>query len=63
MNCRVMGWIDRLAISPGYPVPPASRAQLTFSYVRESGAEIVLHDCQHFHDTPRDNCISPASRV
>jgi spore germination cell wall hydrolase CwlJ-like protein len=62
-NCRVMGWIDRQAIPPGYPVPPASRAQLTFSYVREAGTEIVLYDCKHFPGTPRDNCIPPARRV
>lgn len=60
VNCRVMGWIDRAAIPAGYPVPPASRAQLTFSYVREAGGEIVLYDCKHFPGTPRDNCIPPA---
>ena len=63
VNCRVMGWIDRPAIPSGYPVPLASRAQLTFSYVRESGTEIVLYDCKHFPETPRDNCIPPARRV
>jgi hypothetical protein len=62
-NCRVMGWIDRPAIPAGYPVPPAARAQLTFSYVREAGGEIVLYDCKHFPGIPRDNCIPPARRV
>lgn len=59
-NCRVMGWLDRSAVPPAYPVPPASRARLTFSYVREAGREIVLYDCKHFAGTPRDNCIPPA---
>jgi hypothetical protein len=63
VNCRVMGWIHRSAIPPGYPVPPASRAQLTFSYVREADREIVLYDCKHFPATPRDSCIPPARRV
>jgi spore germination cell wall hydrolase CwlJ-like protein len=62
-NCRVMGWIDRPAIPPSYPVPPASRAQLTFSYVRDVGGEIVFYDCRHFPETPRDKCIPPARRV
>ena len=61
-NCRVMGWIDRPAIPPGYPVPPASRAQLTFSYVHEAGGEIVLYDCAHFPGMPREKCIPPARR-
>jgi spore germination cell wall hydrolase CwlJ-like protein len=60
VNCRVMGWLDRPAIPPAYPVPPASRAQLTFSYVREAGGEIVLYDCKHFPGMPRDKCIPPA---
>jgi hypothetical protein len=63
VNCRVMGWIDRPAIPSAYPVPPGSRARLTFSYVREDGTEIVLYDCKHFPQTPRDNCIPPARRV
>jgi len=63
VNCRVMGWKDRPAIPPGYPVPPASRAQLTFSYVREASGEIVLYDCRHFPETPKDKCIPPARGV
>ena len=63
VNCSVMGWLDRPAIPSGYPVPPASRAQLTFSYVRQSGGEIVLYDCKHFPETPREKCIPPARRV
>ncbi len=62
-NCRVMGWLDRTAIPPAYPVPPASRAQLTFSYVREGGSEIVLYDCKHFSGIPRDRCIPPPRHV
>lgn len=62
-NCRVMGWIDRPAVPPGYPVPPAARAQLSFSYVREAGGEIVFYDCRHFTGTPRDECLPPARRV
>jgi hypothetical protein len=58
-----MGWKDRPAIPPGYPVPTASRGQLTFSYVREVGREIVLYDCKHFPETPRDQCIPPARRA
>ncbi|HEY6817070.1 MAG TPA: cell wall hydrolase [Croceibacterium sp.] len=63
VNCRVMGWIERPAIPAAYPVPQASRAQLTFSYVREAGGEIVLYDCKHFPGTPRDNCIPPVRGV
>lgn len=63
VTCRVMGWLDRPAIPAGYPVPSAARAQLTFSYVREAGSEIVLYDCKHFPEIPRDSCIPPARRI
>ena len=62
-NCRVMGWLARSAIPAAYPVPLVAREQLTFSYVREAGGEIVFYDCKHFPDTPRDKCIPPPRRV
>jgi Cell Wall Hydrolase len=60
-TCRVMGWRNRGAIPASFPLPPAARASLTFSYSRDpAGAEIVLYDCQAFGGIPRDQCIPKA---
>lgn len=56
--CRVMGWTDRSAMPKGFPVPPASRASLSFSYVLDAqNKEIVLYDCRTFRGIPRESCI------
>jgi spore germination cell wall hydrolase CwlJ-like protein len=60
-TCRVMGWRERGTIPAAFPLPPAARASLTFSYSRDpAGAEIVLYDCQAFGGIPRDQCIPKA---
>ena len=60
-TCRVMGWRERTAIPAAFPLPPAARARLTFSYSRDpTGAEIVLYNCQTFPGIPRDHCIPRA---
>jgi spore germination cell wall hydrolase CwlJ-like protein len=60
-TCRVMGWRDPAAIPATFPLPPAARASLSFSYSRDpAGAEIVLYDCQAFPATPREQCIPRA---
>ncbi len=60
-TCQVMGWRDRGAIPSSFPLPPAARTSLTFSYTRDpSGAEIVLYDCQAFPGLPLEQCIPQA---
>lgn len=60
-TCRVMGWRNRRAIPAAFPLPPAARASLTFSYSRDpAGAEIALYDCQAFAGLSREQCIPRA---
>lgn len=60
-TCRVLGWSDPAAIPAAFPIPPAARAALQFSYTRDpGGAEIVLYGCGHFAQVPRDQCIPRA---
>ena len=60
-TCRVLGWTDLAAIPQAFPIPPAARAALQFSYSRDpSGAEIVLYGCGHFTTVPREQCIPRA---
>lgn len=60
-TCRVMGWRNRSAIPAAFPLPPAARASLSFSYTRDpAGTEIVLFDCQAFSGLPREQCIPRA---
>ena len=60
-TCRVLGWTDRSAIPATFPMPPAARAQLQFSYSRDpAGAEIALFSCDHFPGLPREKCIPRA---
>lgn len=60
-TCRVYGWIDGGLVPAALPLPPASRAQLQFSYARDpAGAEIVLYACDSFKGLPREQCIPRA---
>ena len=60
-TCRVMGWSDRTAVPAAFPLPPAARAALQFSYLRDpAGAEIALYDCDYFSGLPRERCIPKA---
>lgn len=60
--CQVQGWLDRGAVPSAYPVPAASRAQLSFSFVRNADkSEIVFYDCRHFTGVPRDRCLPRAA--
>jgi len=60
-TCRVLGWTDPAAIPQAFPIPPAARAALQFSYTRDpSGSEIVLFGCGHFAGVPREQCIPRA---
>lgn len=60
-TCRVLGWSDVAAIPLTFPVPPASRAKLQFSYSRDpAGTEIVLYECNWFKNVSRDQCIPRA---
>lgn len=57
--CRVMGWTERNAIPRGFPIPPASRAQLQFSYVLDdTNAEVVHYNCKRFRGVSADQCIA-----
>ncbi|PKB14541.1 spore germination cell wall hydrolase CwlJ-like protein [Novosphingobium kunmingense] len=57
-TCRVLGWLEATAIPARFPIPPASRAALAFSFSRDpSGAEIVLYDCRSFAGIAPDRCI------
>lgn len=60
-TCRVLGWTDPAAIPQAFPITPAARAALQFSYTRDpGGAEIVLYGCGHFAGVPREQCIPRA---
>jgi hypothetical protein len=60
-TCRVLGWTDATAIPTAFPIPPASRAALQFSYSRDpAGSEIVLYGCDWFKSAARDQCIPKA---
>lgn len=61
-TCRVLGWTDPAAIPATFPIPPAARAALQFSYSRDpAGTEIVLYGCDWFRIAAKDQCI-PKSR-
>lgn len=57
-TCRVLGWASRVEIPAAFPLTPASRATLQFSFTRDpSGAEYALYDCRRFVDLPREKCM------
>lgn len=57
-TCRVLGWASRAEIPAAFPLTPASRATLQFSFTRDpSGAEYALYDCTRFTDLPREKCM------
>ena len=61
-TCRVMGWSNLVHIPAAFPLPPAARKALQFSYARDpGGAEITLYDCDSFKGVPAEQCI-PAAR-
>lgn len=61
--CRVMGWADRGAMPKGFPVPPASRARLSFSYVLDAqNNETVFYDCSQFSGIDRQACLPRSVR-
>ena len=61
--CRVMGWTDRRAVPPSFPISPAARATLSFSYVLDAtNSEYIYYDCKVFQNIPRDNCLPPAQK-
>lgn len=60
-TCRVLGWADRAQIPATFPIPPAARASLLFSFTRDpAGAEIALYDCQRIAGVGREACIPRA---
>jgi hypothetical protein len=60
-TCRVLGWASRTEIPAAFPVPPAARASLLFSFTRDpGGSEIALYDCTRFAGLPREQCIPRA---
>ena len=60
-TCRVYGWSQGGLVPAALPLPPASRAQLQFSYARDpSGSEIVLYGCDSFKGVAREACIPRA---
>ena len=60
-TCRVYGWTQGGLVPAALPLPPASRAQLQFSYSRDpAGGEIVLYGCDSFRGLPREQCIPRA---
>ena len=61
-TCRVMGWSSLAQIPAAFPLPPAARKTLQFSYARDpGGAEITLYDCDTFEGVLAEQCI-PAAR-
>jgi spore germination cell wall hydrolase CwlJ-like protein len=60
-GCKVMGWSDAKAIPAAYPVPPQSRAKLSFSYYADPrGSEIAFFDCKLFSGVGAGECIPVA---
>lgn len=60
-TCRVYGWVEGGLVPAALPLPPASRAQLQFSYARDpAGSEIVLYGCDSFKGVAREACIPRA---
>lgn len=60
-TCRVLGWSEAAAIPASFPMPPAARAALRFSYSRDpSGGEITLYGCDWFKGAPAEQCIPRA---
>jgi spore germination cell wall hydrolase CwlJ-like protein len=60
-TCRVYGWVEGGLVPAKLPLPPASRAELQFSYSRDpAGGEIVLYGCDSFKGLPREQCIPRA---
>lgn len=60
-TCRVLGWASRAEIPAAFPLTPASRATLQFSFTRDpSGAEYALYDCRRFTELPREQCMPKA---
>ncbi|MDP3906115.1 MAG: cell wall hydrolase [Novosphingobium sp.] len=60
-TCRVLGWGARADVPAAFPLPPAARASLQFSFTRDpAGAEIVLYNCDRFSGLPRESCIPRA---
>jgi len=61
-TCRVLGWGEQGAIPATFPIPPAARSSLQFSYTRDpAGVEIVLYDCVRFAGLAREQCIPRAN--
>jgi spore germination cell wall hydrolase CwlJ-like protein len=57
-TCRVLGWASRSEIPASFPLTPASRARLQFSFTRDpSGAEYALYDCRRFVELPYEKCM------
>lgn len=56
--CQVLGWSDRSAIPKGYPVSPAARKRLSFSYVIDAANdESVFYDCKLLAGVRREECM------
>ena len=57
--CHVMGWRDGSAVPAGFPVPPSSRAALTFSYRRDlgRGIEELRFDCDSLPRSDSTQCL------
>ena len=59
--CRVWGWTNPRDVPKAFPVSPAARGKLSFSYVLDaSNAEYLYYDCGIFQNVPRDHCLPPA---
>ena len=61
VTCRVLGWGSRADVPAAFPLPPAARASLQFSFTRDpAGGEIALYNCDRFPGLPRESCIPRA---
>ena len=60
-TCRVYGWTQGGLVPAALPLPPASRAELQFSYSRDpAGGEITLYGCREFKGVAPEQCIPRA---
>lgn len=56
--CTVMGWRDAASVPRGFPISPAARAGLSFSYRRDRsrGIEEIRFDCRVYKRVP-EQCL------
>lgn len=62
--CQVWGWTNQAQVPGQFPVTPAARASLDFSYVIDASyQEVIYFNCERFPAAPRDQCLPATNRT